>query len=127
MLGYSLNPSKEKSVKVLGRGLRISRKNSTIICKEISGMALPKARALVERLVNKEQDLGGKYYTNASTQILEILKSGENNAEFKGLEAARMIVNASAHQGFRFFRPRRFKNRRQRRKVTNIQLVLMER
>jgi large subunit ribosomal protein L22 len=127
MLRYALNLSKEKSVKVLGRGLRISRKNSTLVCREISGMSLPKAKALVERLVSKQQDLDGKYYTNASTQILEMLKSAENNAEFKGLEAGRLIVNASAHQGFRFFRPRRFKNRRQRRKVTNIQLVLQER
>ena len=124
---YALNPPADKSVKVYGRGLRISRKSSTVVCREISGKPLHKAKAVVQRLVSKEQDLDGKYYTNASTQILEMLRSAENNAESKGLEAARLIVNASAHQGFRFFRPRRFKNRRQRRKVTNIQLVLQER
>ncbi len=127
MLKYSFNPKKEKSVKVYGRALRISGKNSKIVCSEISGKPLPKAKAFVERLVNKEQSLDGKYYTNASKGILELLKSAESNAEFKGLEADRLIVNASAHQGFRFFRPRRFKMRRQKRKTTTVQLVLGER
>ncbi len=128
MLKYVMEPArKEKSVKVYGRGLRVSRKNSVAVCKEISGKTLPKATGLVERLVSKGHDLDGKHYTNASKQILELLKSAGNNAEFKGLEAERMIVNASAHQGFRFMRNRRFKMRRQKRKVTNIQLVLHER
>ncbi len=127
MLKYALNPRKEKSVHVFGRGLRISRKNSTAVCQEISGKPLQKAKALIERLVKHEQSLDGKHYTNASLEILRMLKSAEKNAEFKGLEAERLIVNASAHQGFRFLRPRRFKMRRQRRKVTNIQLVLQER
>lgn len=126
MLRYALNPRKEKSVRVYGRGLRISRKNSTIVCKEISGKTLPGATVFVERLVNRDHDLDGKHYTNASKEILQLLKSAGNNAEFKGLEAGRMIVNASAHQGFRFLRNRRFKMRRQKRKVTNIQLVLQE-
>ncbi len=126
MFRYALNPGKEKSVHVFGRGLRISRKNSTVVCREISGKTLPKAITFVEWLVRGEQNLDGKHYTNAAKEILQMLKSAENNAEFKGLEAERLIVNASAHQGFRFLRPRRFKMRRQRRKVTNIQLVLQE-
>ena len=124
MFKYSLNPKKEKSVKVYGRGLRISNKNSQILCKEISGRPLHKALALMERVVNKEQSLDGKYYSNASAEILNLLKSAVNNAEAKGFEAERLIVKASAHEGFRFFRNRRFKMRRQRRKVTNVQLVL---
>ena len=127
MIRYVLNPRKEKSVRVYGRALRISEKNSMVICKEISGKTLPKAMALVERLVNKEQSLDGKYYTNASKEILHLLKSAGSNAEFKGLEAERLIVNASAHRGFRFYRPRRFKMIRQRIRSTNVQLILQER
>jgi ribosomal protein L22 len=126
MLRYTLNPAKEKSVKVFGRGLRVSRKNSTAVCQVISGKPIHKAMALVERLVNQQQSLDGKHYTNAAKEILQLLKSALGNAEFKGLEPERLIVNASAHQGFRFYRPRRFKMRRQRRKVTNIQLVLVQ-
>jgi large subunit ribosomal protein L22 len=126
MMRYSLNPRKDKSVRVLGRGLKVSRKNSMLVCREISGKSFPKAKAFVERLVNGEQDMDGKYYTNASKEILELLKSAENNAEFKGLDAAKLIVNASAHNTFRFYRPRRFKMKRQLSKGTNIQLVLVE-
>ncbi len=123
---YALNPLNRKNVKVFGRGLRISGKDSTLLCKQISGKPLPKAKAFLQRLVERQQSLDGKYYTNASTELLELLKSAEGNAEFKGLEAERLIVNASAHKGFRFFRPRRFKMRRQQRKVTNIQMVLLQ-
>ncbi|MBN2330477.1 MAG: hypothetical protein JXC85_01555 [Candidatus Aenigmarchaeota archaeon] len=126
MIKYALNPKKEKSVRVYGRGLRVSRKNSMEVCRQITGKPLPKATSFVEGLVKGDFDLDGKRYTNASKEILELLKSAGNNAEFKGLEADRMIVNASAHQGFRFMRNRRFKLRRQKRKVTNIQLVLQE-
>jgi ribosomal protein L22 len=110
MLKYALNPKKEKSVLVFGRGLRISRKNSTAVCRAISGKTLPKAMAFVERLVKGEHDIGGKHYTNASSEILQMLKSAQGNAEFKGLESDRLI-----------------KMRRQKRKVTNIQIVLLER
>ncbi len=126
MLKYALNPPKRNTVKVYGSGLRISGKDSKIVCREISGKPLPKARAFIERLLEKRQSLDGKYYTKTSGEILELLKSAENNAESKGLEAERLIVSASAHQGFRFIRPRRFKMRRQQRKVTNVQLVLQQ-
>jgi large subunit ribosomal protein L22 len=126
MLKYALNPPKKNTVKVYGSGLRISGKHSMALCSEISGKTLPKARAFVERLLSKKQSLDGKYYTKASGEMLELLKSAENNVEFKGLDAERMIVSASAHQGFRFMRPRRFKLRRQQRKVTNVQLVLVQ-
>jgi ribosomal protein L22 len=126
MLRYAMNPKKEKSVRVYGRGLRVSRKNSAAVCREISGKTLPSATGLVERLVSGDHDLDGKRYTNASREILQLLRSAGNNAEFKGLEAGRLIVSASAHEGFRFIRNRRFKMRRQKRKVTNIQLVMQE-
>ncbi len=126
MLKYALNPLKKNTVKVYGSGLRISGKDSKILCSKIAGKSLPKAKALLERLLSEEQNIDGKHYTKASGEILELLKSGENNAEFKGLDAERLIVNVSAHKGFRFMRPRRFKMRRQQRKVTNIQVVLQQ-
>ncbi len=126
MLKYALNPLKKNTVKIYGRGLRISGKDSKILCGKISGKQLPKAKAFLERLLAEKQSLDGKYYTKASGEILELLKSAENNVEFKGLEAERMIVSASAHTGFKFMRPRRFKMRRQQRKVTNVQVVLQQ-
>ncbi len=126
MLKYALNPLNRNHVKVYGRGLRISGKDSKILCDKINGKQLAKAKAFLERLLAKNQNLKGKYYTKASGEILELLKSAENNAEFKGLDAERLIVNASVHKGFRFMRPRRFKMRRQQRKVTNVQVILQQ-
>jgi large subunit ribosomal protein L22 len=127
MMRYSLNPLNRKNVKVHGRGLRISGKDSKIMCGQISGKTLPKAKAFLERVLDGKQDISGKYHTNTTSELLELLKSAENNAEFKGLDAEKLVVSASAHKGFRFMRPRRFKMRRQKRKVTNIQLVLQQR
>ena len=126
MLKYAFNPA-GKNVRSYGRALRISTKNSVVICSAITGKSLPKAKALLSGMLSQTRDMDGRYYTNATTEILALLKSAENNAEVKGLAAERLIVTASAHQGFTMFRPRRFKNRRQRRKVTHVQVVLQER
>jgi len=124
---YALKAKTVKSVKVYGRGLRVSAKDSSAICKEISGISLPKGKTLVEGLSSKKTSLGGKYYTNAANEISNLLKSAEASAEFKGLSPERMFIHASAHRGFTFMTPRRFKQRGKRRRVTHIQLVLEQR
>ncbi len=127
MLKYTLNPKPEKSVKVYGRGLRISGKSSVLVCRAITGMNLDKGKKFLQTLVSRSQSLNGKYYTNVSKEILNLLNQAENNTEFKGLDPGRMVIHASAHKGFTFYRARRFKMRRQKRKVTNIQIVLVQR
>lgn len=121
---YAFNPNPKKSVKVSGRGLRISTKSSVTVCRAITGMNLEKGKQLLSSMVGQTESLDGKHYTNISSTLLELLKSAQNNAEVKGLEPGKMVIHASAHRGFRFFRNRRFKMRRQKRKVTNIQIVL---
>lgn len=127
MRKYVRNPKPEKSVKVFGRGLRISNKNSVLVCKKISGMNLEKGKVFLERLVSKKESMDGKYYTNAAKEISQLLMQAEHNADFKGLDTSRIIIFASAHKGFTFWRPRRFKLRRRKRKVTHIQIVLEQR
>ena len=123
---YALNPNPKKSARAYGRALRISGKSSTIVCRAISGKNLAKGKGLLQDLIDQKRDLDGKYYTNSSKEILNIVKSAESNAEFKGLDLNRLIIFASAHKGFTFIRPRRLKMRRTRRKMTNIQIVLQE-
>lgn len=123
---YTLNLNPKKSAKAYGRDLRISTKSSTIICRAISGKNLAKGKNLLQDLVEKRRSLEGKYYTNASKEILNIIKSAEANAEFKGLDLNRLVIFASAHKGSTFIRPRRLKMRRTRRKMTNIQVVLQQ-
>ncbi len=127
MLRYTMNPKQEKAVKVYGRGLRISKKNSVTVCKAITGLNLEKGKDLLERLIDQKQNLDGRYYTNIAKELSNLLKLAENNAEFKGLDTSRMLIHASAHKGFTFYRPRRFKMRRMKRKATNIQIILEER
>jgi large subunit ribosomal protein L22 len=127
MYKYALSPDPKKSVKVYGRGLRISGKSSALICKKISGMSLENAKRLLSGLVSEKRSLDGKYYTNTSKEMLSLLKSAESNAENKGLDTSRLRVHASSHKGFTFMRPRRLKMRRTKRKVTNLQVVLVER
>jgi len=121
---YAYKPKTKKSVKVYGNGLRVSTKSSVTICKAVTGMSLPKAQKLTENLVEKKTSLGGKYYTGVASEMTSLLKRAEANTEFKGLEPERMIVHASAHKGFSFRTPRRFKLRGRKRKITHIQLVL---
>ena len=125
-LSYAFTPKTEKYSKAYGSGLRISTKHSTIVCRRLTGMNLAKGKKLLENLLSEKQDMDGKYYTNASEEILDLLKSAESNAEFKGLDTEKLIIFASAHRGFTFFRPRRMKMRRDKKKITNVQIVLVQ-
>ena len=124
---YAFNPDPEKSVKVYGRNLNISSRTSKIVCRKLTEMNLGKAKSLLENLVSEKHSLDGKYYTNISKELLGLLKSAESNAEVKGLDTARLQVHASSHQGFRYMRPRRLKMRGTMKKISNIQIVLVER
>ena len=127
MRKYSHNPRKEKSVKVYGRGLRISNKSSVTVCRAVRGMSLDKGKLFLANLLLRKENIGGKYYTNVAKELSGLLSSAASNAEFKGLDPAKLHIHVSAHKGYSFRRPRRFKMRGERRKITNIQLVLEER
>ncbi len=124
---YVSNPDPKKSVRVYGRGTRVSAKESASICRAISGLPLPKGRKFLERLVEGVENLRGKHHTGAALEISGLLKSAEANTEFKGLAPERMVIHASAHKGFSFATPRRFKQRGKSRSVTNIQVILEQR
>ncbi len=126
MLRYALNPRSKISARAYGRALRISTKNSIIVCRSINNKNLQKGKSFLQGLIDKKRDINGKYYTKTATEILNILSSAERNAEAKSLDLTKLIINASAHKGFTFMRPRRFKMRRQKRKITNIQIVLIQ-
>jgi len=123
---YAFNPNPKKSVRVYGRGLRVSPKSSVIVCRAISGSNFAKGKDLLTRIADGKESLDGKHYTNTTKAVLELLKSAESNAEFKGLTKEKLVIHASAHKGFTYMRPRKFKARGQQRKIANIQIVLQE-
>jgi large subunit ribosomal protein L22 len=127
IMNYARSSNPKKSAKAYGRDLRISTKSSVTVCKALSGKSLDRGKNFLVNLLIQRQDIGGKYYTKATKEIMGIISSAEHNAEFKGLDPGRLMIFASAHQGFRFWRPRNFKRRREKRKMTNIQVVLEER
>lgn len=124
MSGYTLKVNNKKAAKVYGRSLPISTKNSVEVCKAISGMNVEKGKKLLMDMLNEKRSIKGKYYTNATFEILKLINSAESNAEFKGLDADKMVIHASANEGYTFFRPRRFKMRGRRKKITHVQIVL---
>lgn len=127
IMNYARDSNPKKSAKAYGRDLRISTKSSVIVCNELSGRSLDKGKGFLINLLIQKQNIGGKYYTKTAKEIMETVNSAEHNAEFKGLDPGKLLIFASAHQGFRFWRPRNFKRRRERSKMTNIQIVLEER
>jgi large subunit ribosomal protein L22 len=127
MLKYAREAKPSKSVKVYGRNLRISTKSSAIVCKAISNTSLAKAKKTLENLIAEKQNLNGKYYTKVTKEMLNLVKTAESNAEFKGLDTEKMVTHASAHKGFNYRTPRRFKLARRTGRMTNIQVVLEER
>lgn len=118
-----------KTVSAKAESARISLKHSLVLCRELKGKKLEKAKRLLEDLTGRKRSLNGKYYTNASKKLLEILKSAEANAIYKNLDAERLFVkSAKADKGRTFIRPKtRWKSRGRRAKSTNIKIVVEER
>lgn len=124
MKKYALEVNEKRSAKVYGRALPISTKDSVAICKVITGMNLAKAKNLLVGMLSEKMSIDGKYYTKAAFEMLKLIGSAESNAEFKGLNPEGMIIHASAHEGYTFYRPRRFKMHRTKKKVTHVQVIL---
>lgn len=110
-----------------GRALRISAKDSMEVCKALRGMALPRATGFLEQVIAGKQSIRGKYHTSTAKEFLSLLKSAEANADFRGLDAERLFLQASAHKGYSYHTSRRIKSRGQKRGVTHIDLVLTQR
>ncbi len=123
-MAYAHDTDPRKSARAYGRGLSISTSSTTVLCGAVSGMRLDKAKVLLQDLLDQRRSLSGKYYTNTARQVLNIIKSAESNAESKGLDTEKLHIHASAHRGFTFYRPRGWKRRREKRKSTNLQVVL---
>ncbi|MEM5773226.1 MAG: uL22 family ribosomal protein [Candidatus Aenigmatarchaeota archaeon] len=108
---------------------RISLKHALVLCKELKGKKLEKARKFLENLISEKVSINGKYYTKAAGIFLELLKSAEANAAQKGLATEKLFIkNIKADKGLRFYRPRSLWHlRRQRIKAVNLTVEVGER
>lgn len=109
-----------KTAKAAGRALKISPKHAVEICSAIRGMYLEEAQGYLEEVIEMTRPVPfkrhnkkvghkrglegwptGRYPVKASTQILEVLKNAEANAEYKGLDTENLkIVHISSHRGY---------------------------
>ncbi|MBI2676304.1 MAG: hypothetical protein HYX24_07630 [Candidatus Aenigmarchaeota archaeon] len=126
MLRYALKRNEKKSAKAYGRNLDLSRRKAAIVCQAIRGRQLEKAKRLLEDMVEGKRNLEGKFYTKTAKTMLNLLKSAEANADAKGLDAERLVVHATAHQGVEYRSGRRFKMHGDTRKFAHVQVVLEE-
>lgn len=128
MLKYTFKGKENKTARAYGLSLRISTKNAHQVCRSINGKTLAKGREILEGLLSETRPLKNKkFYTTTAAEILNVLESAASNAEFKGLEPERLFIQANVGKGFTFRRARRFKLRGEKRKVSNVQIVLEER
>ncbi len=122
---YSMEMDPKKSAKAYGRALRISTKHAMEICHTIDGKNLQKSKAMLQNVASRQTSLDGKFYTNATKEMINLLESAEANAKAKGLDVNKMIVKANATKGFAFTRPRsRRKLAGQTGRMTNVQIML---
>lgn len=123
--------AKKSKVQAVARAVdaRISTKHSMAICKELRGKRLENAKALLEDMSMGKRNIAGKYYTKASTLLLEILNSAGANAMQLGMDAEKLVIAvAKPNKGRIFMRPRtRAKLRGRAAKSTNIEIILEER
>ncbi len=122
---YTFKP-KEEHAKANGVNLSISTKDSIIICRMIRGMYLADAEKLLQDVISKKRSIDGKYYTNATKAIYDVLMSCKANAENLGLDMENLVVHASAHKGPTLRRRRRKSDFGNRMKITNIEIMLIE-
>lgn len=141
MAGYKYTAEiKENMSKAVGVGLPISSKISREVCAKIRGMKLDKAKILLENVVELKKAVPykcynrdtphqtstgpGRFPVKASEHILQILKSAEANAQFKGLSINNLFIkHISAQKGPKTIRYGRRHNKAKR---TNVEVVLEE-
>jgi ribosomal protein L22 len=110
-------------------GAKVSLKYSDVLCKEIKGKSVEKAKRLLDDLVKMKRSLDGKYYTKTAKKFLDILESAKGNAKNKNLTVEKLFVkNATANMGEASSRSRtRWNLRGQKAKSANIEITVEER
>ncbi len=106
---------------------RVSVKNAKPVCRAVRGIYLERAKKFLEDVVKQRRNIGGKYYTKSTTEILNLIKSAEKNAEFKNLDLKNVyIAHISALDGTRMLRRRHKNSLGMKLKTANLEIILKE-
>jgi large subunit ribosomal protein L22 len=143
-MGYKYafeNYNKELMSRAVGNSLGISTKQSIEICNAIRCKSIVRAKTILEEAISEKKaipfrrfnkDMGhkkkigpGRYPVKACTEILNLIKSAESNAQFKGLNTSNMIIkHICAHQASRPYHHGRQRGVKMKR--THVEIVLEE-
>jgi len=118
---YAYNEEDDsKKARAMGKSLKISPKHAVEVCREIRGMGLESAKNYLDDVISMKKAVpfkrhnkkvghrkglknwpSGRYPVKAAAQILKILENAEANAEYKGMDNAKLVVeHISSHRGF---------------------------
>lgn len=117
--GYSISElDPERSAIASGRDLPISFKDAVEVCRAIRGLKIDDAKRLLEEIIKKKRYIPYKRFkgkvahhkvpgwyaarqpVKAAKYILDVLKSLEANAEYKGLDTERLrLIHVAAQKG----------------------------
>jgi ribosomal protein L22 len=104
----------------------ISTQKAAIVCKMINRKKFAEAKKTLEKMVDKEQSLKGKYYTKTSEEILGLLKQLESNAKALNIDPDVLNLFVSSHRGSTMYRSKRDRRHGVRMKMTHVQAVLSD-
>lgn len=117
-IGYTSKADPENTAKAIGRELSISPKASVEVCREIRGMMVEDATRYLEDVIALKKPIryqryngqvghlkgkkfgAGRYPQKVASQILDVIKHAQHNAEYKGLDSENMrITHISTSRG----------------------------
>ena len=123
---------KENYAKAVGVSLPVSLKQAVMVCAFIRGKSIDKVKDYLAGVVKTKKPIpftrfnkdmahrkgmaAGRFPIKTAQNILDLVKSAESNAQFKGLSTVNLIVlHASAQKGQSTWRFGRHRRRRAKR------------
>lgn len=140
-MAHHYSTSLEGGAHAIGRDLPISVKHSVEVCRFIRGRNVALAKKMLREVIEKKMavpylrytlDLGhkrgmgaGRYPVRTAEEILKIIESAEKNAQFKGMNAGKLVVaHIAAHKAPEPFHGGRHRGRTMKR--AHVEVVIRE-
>ena len=116
---YNEDVNEAKTARAMAKSLKISPKHCVEICNALRGMDVDKAIIYLNDVIDMKKSVpfkrhnkkvghrkgqegwpSGRYPVKAATQILRVLENAIANAEYKGMDTERLVIeHISSHRG----------------------------
>lgn len=115
---YNKEVNESKVARAMAKSLKISPKHCVEICNALRGMQVEKAKTYLNEVIEMKRAVpfkrhnkkvghrkglkgwpSGRYPIKAAAQILKVLENAEANAEYKGLDSEKLVIDhISSHR-----------------------------